>query len=116
MPFITAQRLHCHSKQIIKHGKTRIGTQRYLCQPSATTLIPPAASSGAARVIFEQVGQLFNICTCRDQPVTCPGCASSGASMQQPQAISNDHEGSPHIGGDSQPEGGHARGCQPDEE
>ena len=46
MPFITAQCLHCHSKQIIKHGKTRIGTQRYLCQPSATTLIPPPQAAG----------------------------------------------------------------------
>ena len=46
MPFITAQCLHCHSKQIIKHGKTRIGTQRYLCQPSATTSIPPPQAAG----------------------------------------------------------------------
>ena len=26
---------HCHSEQIVKHGKTRRGTQRYLCQNMA---------------------------------------------------------------------------------
>ena len=35
---------------------------------------------------------------------------------QQPEAIPNDHEGGPHIGGNRHPEGGHACRCQPDEE
>jgi len=29
--------LHCHSEQIVKRGKTRRGTQRYLCQNTACT-------------------------------------------------------------------------------
>ena len=32
MTFITVQCPHCHSEQIVKRGKTRRGTQRYLCQ------------------------------------------------------------------------------------
>jgi IS1 family transposase/transposase-like protein len=32
MTFIALQCPHCHSEQIIKRGKTRRGTQRYLCQ------------------------------------------------------------------------------------
>ena len=32
MTFITVQCPHCHSKQIVKRGKTGCGTQRYLCQ------------------------------------------------------------------------------------
>ena len=32
MTFIAVQCPHCHSEQIIKRGKTRRGTQRYVCQ------------------------------------------------------------------------------------
>jgi insertion element IS1 protein InsB len=35
MPFIAVRCPHCHSEQIVKRGKTRIGTQRYLCQNTA---------------------------------------------------------------------------------
>ena len=35
MIFIAVQCLHCHSEQIVKRGKTRRGTQRYLCQNMA---------------------------------------------------------------------------------
>jgi transposase-like protein len=35
MTFIAVQCPHCHSEQIIKRGKTRRGTQRYLCQNMA---------------------------------------------------------------------------------
>ena len=33
--FIAVQCPHCHSEQIVKRGKTRRGTQRYLCQNMA---------------------------------------------------------------------------------
>ena len=32
MTFIAVQCPHCHSEQVVKHGKTDSGTQRYLCQ------------------------------------------------------------------------------------
>jgi transposase-like protein len=32
MVFISVQCPHGHSDQIVKHGKTGCGTQRYLCQ------------------------------------------------------------------------------------
>ena len=32
MTFIAVRCPHCHSEQIVKRGKTRRGTQRYLCQ------------------------------------------------------------------------------------
>jgi insertion element IS1 protein InsB len=35
MTFIAVQCPHCHSDQIVKRGKTRRGTQRYLCQNMA---------------------------------------------------------------------------------
>ena len=35
MTFIAVQCPHCHSEQIVKRGKTRRGTQRYLCQNTA---------------------------------------------------------------------------------
>src|SRR4029077_7734567 len=35
MTFIAVRCLHCHSEQIVKRGKTRRGTQRYLCQNPA---------------------------------------------------------------------------------
>src|SRR4249920_3772440 len=35
MTFIAVQCPHCHSEQIVKRGKTRCGTQRYLCQNMA---------------------------------------------------------------------------------
>src|SRR5262245_42452555 len=35
MTFIAVECPHCHSEQIIKRGKTRRGTQRYLCQNRA---------------------------------------------------------------------------------
>jgi len=35
MTFIAVQCPHCHSEQIVKRGKTRRGTQRYLCQNMA---------------------------------------------------------------------------------
>ena len=38
MTFITVRCLHCHSEQIVKRGKTRRGTQRYLCQNTACTM------------------------------------------------------------------------------
>ena len=37
MTFIAVQCPHCFSEQIVKRGKTRRGTQRYLCQNSACT-------------------------------------------------------------------------------
>ena len=37
MTFIAVQCPHCRSEQIVKRGKTRRGTQRYLCQNSACT-------------------------------------------------------------------------------
>jgi IS1 family transposase/transposase-like protein len=37
MTFIAVRCLHCHSEQIVKRGKTRRGTQRYLCQNTACT-------------------------------------------------------------------------------
>ena len=37
MTFITVQCPHCLSEQIVKRGKTRRGTQRYLCQNTACT-------------------------------------------------------------------------------
>ena len=37
MTFIAVRCLHCHSEQIVKRGKTRRGTQRYLCQNAACT-------------------------------------------------------------------------------
>jgi len=37
MTFIAVQCPHCLSEQIVKRGKTRRGTQRYLCQNSACT-------------------------------------------------------------------------------
>src|SRR5215471_4897027 len=37
MTFIAVQCPHCRSAQIVKHGKTRRGTQRYLCQNSVCT-------------------------------------------------------------------------------
>ena len=35
MTFIAVPCPHCHSEQIVKRGKTRRGTQRYLCQNTA---------------------------------------------------------------------------------
>ena len=35
MTFLSVRCPHCHSEQIVKRGKTRRGTQRYLCQNSA---------------------------------------------------------------------------------
>ena len=35
MTFIAVQCPHCQSEQIVKRGKTRRGTQRYLCQNTA---------------------------------------------------------------------------------
>ena len=35
MTFIAVQCPHCHSEQSVKRGKTRCGTQRYLCQNMA---------------------------------------------------------------------------------
>ena len=35
MTFIAVQCPHCHSEQVVKRGKTRRGTQRYLCQNTA---------------------------------------------------------------------------------
>src|SRR5215471_5556291 len=35
MTFITVRCPHCDSEQIVKRGKTRCGTQRYLCQNTA---------------------------------------------------------------------------------
>jgi len=35
MTFIAVQRPHCHSEQAINRGKTRRGTQRYVCQNTA---------------------------------------------------------------------------------
>ena len=35
MTFIADPSPHCHSEQIVKRGKTRRGTQRYLCQNTA---------------------------------------------------------------------------------
>ena len=32
MTFVTVHCPHCDSEQIVKRGKTRRGTQRYLCQ------------------------------------------------------------------------------------
>ena len=37
MTFIAVQCPHCLSEQIVKRGKTRRGTQRYLCQNSTCT-------------------------------------------------------------------------------
>src|SRR6267143_5543471 len=37
MTFIAVQCPHCQSEQIVKRGKTRRGTQRYLCQNTACT-------------------------------------------------------------------------------
>jgi InsA-like protein len=37
--FIVVRCPHCHSKQIVKRGKTRRGTQRYLCQNTACTCV-----------------------------------------------------------------------------
>src|SRR5499425_2677333 len=37
MTFIAVQCPYCRSEQIVKRGKTRRGTQRYLCQNSACT-------------------------------------------------------------------------------
>ena len=37
MTFIAVRCPHCQSEQIVKRGKTRRGTQRYLCQNSACT-------------------------------------------------------------------------------
>ncbi len=38
MLYIAVQCPHCHSEQIVKRGKTRCGTQRYLCQnPGCST-------------------------------------------------------------------------------
>jgi transposase-like protein len=37
MTFIAVQCPHCLSEQIVKRGRTRRGTQRYLCQNSACT-------------------------------------------------------------------------------
>src|SRR5262245_32428278 len=35
MTFISVRCPYCHSDQIVKRGKTRRGTQRYLCQNTA---------------------------------------------------------------------------------
>jgi InsA N-terminal domain len=35
MTFIAVQCPHCQSEQVVKRGKTRRGTQRYLCQNTA---------------------------------------------------------------------------------
>jgi transposase-like protein len=35
MTFVTVHCPHCDSEQIVKRGKTRRGTQRYLCQNTA---------------------------------------------------------------------------------
>jgi insertion element IS1 protein InsB len=37
MTFIAVRSLHCHSEQIVTRGKTRRGTQRYLCRNTACT-------------------------------------------------------------------------------
>ena len=37
MTFIAVRCPHCQSEQIVKRGKTRRGTQRYLCQNTACT-------------------------------------------------------------------------------
>ena len=37
MTFIAVRCPHCQSEQIVKRGKTRCGTQRYLCQNTACT-------------------------------------------------------------------------------
>ena len=37
MTFISVRCPYCHSDQIVKRGKTRRGTQRYLCQNTACT-------------------------------------------------------------------------------
>jgi len=35
MTFISVRCPYCHGDQIVKRGKTRRGTQRYLCQRSS---------------------------------------------------------------------------------
>jgi len=35
MTSISVRCPYCHSDQIVKRGKTRLGTQRYLCQNTA---------------------------------------------------------------------------------
>ena len=37
MTFIAVRCPHCQSEQIVKRGKTRRGTQRYLCQNTSCT-------------------------------------------------------------------------------
>ena len=40
MTFLTVHCPHCDSEQIVKRGKTRRGTQRYLCQNTACIIGP----------------------------------------------------------------------------
>jgi transposase-like protein len=40
MTFIAVRCLHCHSEQVVKRGKTRRGTQRYLCQNTGSCTCP----------------------------------------------------------------------------
>ena len=44
---------HCHSEQIVKRGKTRRGTQRYLCQNTACTCADFTRQANAGIVLFE---------------------------------------------------------------
>src|SRR2546427_13186063 len=37
MTFLSGRCPYCHSDQVVKRGKTRRGTQRYLCQNTACT-------------------------------------------------------------------------------
>ena len=49
MTFIAAQCPHCQSEQVVKRGKTRRGTQRYLCQN-------PACTTGSFLLVYRNRG------------------------------------------------------------
>ena len=49
MTFIAVQCPHCQSEQVVKRGKTRRGTQRYLCQN-------PACTTGSFLLVYRNRG------------------------------------------------------------
>jgi transposase-like protein len=70
MMFIAVQCPHCSSEQIVKRGKTRRGTQRYLCQNSACTqgsFLLDYRNRGCLPEVKQQIVDMsLNACGVRD--------------------------------------------------
>lgn len=73
MPFITGRCLHCQSEQSGNRGKTRRGTQRYLCQnsacPTGSVLLDDRNRGCLPEVKHTIVDMSLNGCNVMDLPL-----------------------------------------------